>query len=56
MENVKNFIDSIIQGNNSEAQQAFDDIIGNRIVDALEQRKQEIASSLFVTQQDVSEE
>jgi hypothetical protein len=47
MENVRNFIDLISNGQNTEAKDTLDDILSTRAFDALDARKKEIAASIF---------
>jgi hypothetical protein len=44
---TKDFIDQIIKGENAEAQETLNDVLSNLAFDAIEQRKKEIASTLF---------
>ncbi len=44
---VKDFIDASIDGNAVEAQQALNDVISSRAMDALSTRKTEIAQTLY---------
>lgn len=47
MEQVRHFIDLVGQGNNIEAKEALDELLSARAFDALDVKKQEIASTLF---------
>ena len=47
MEQVRNFIDLVAQGNNIDAKSALEDLISSRAFDSLESKKREMASSLF---------
>ena len=47
MEQVRNFIDLVAQGNNVDAKSALEDLISSRAFDSLESKKREMASSLF---------
>jgi hypothetical protein len=47
MENVRNFIDLISNGQNTEAKDVLDDILSTRAFDALDARKKDISSSIF---------
>lgn len=49
MEEIRNFIDMVAQGNNVEAKSALEDLISARAFDALEDKKRELSSSLFST-------
>jgi hypothetical protein len=54
---IRNFIDLVGAGQNAEAKDALDEILSGKAFEALEGRKQEIASSLYATQEpEVSEE
>ncbi len=44
---TRDFIDQIIKGENAEAQETLTDVLSNLAFDAIEQRKKEIASTLF---------
>ena len=45
-------IDRIISGSNTDAQQDFETLIAQKMTQALDAKKQEIASSLYATPQD----
>ncbi len=45
-------IDAIIMDNNIEAQDIFKNILHDRIADALEDKRQEIAQNLYQSNQD----
>lgn len=47
MDQIKNFIDLVAQGNNIEAKEAIDSLLSTRAFEQLETKKQEIASTLF---------
>jgi hypothetical protein len=47
MEQVKNFIDLVAQGNNIEAKSSLDELLSARAFEALEDKKQEIGGTLF---------
>ena len=47
MDEIRNFIDLVGQGNNVAAKDALEELLANKAFDSLETRKQEIASSLF---------
>jgi hypothetical protein len=54
---IRNFIDLVGAGQNAEAKDALDEILSGKAFEALEGRKQEIASSLYATQEpEVSDE
>jgi len=44
---IKNFINASIEGNAVEAQQALNDVISARAMEALASRKTEIAQNLY---------
>lgn len=44
---TRDFIDQIIKGQTAEAQETISDVLSNLAFDAIEQRKKEIASTLF---------
>lgn len=48
MDQIRNFIDMVAQGNNTEAKSSLDELLSARAFDALEAKKQQIASTLFV--------
>ncbi len=48
MDQIRNFIDMVAQGNNTEAKSSLDELLSARAFDALESKKQQIASSLYV--------
>jgi hypothetical protein len=56
MEQVRNFIDLVGQGNNVEAKTALDELLSARAFEALDAKKQEIGSTLFGGQPEVTEE
>ena len=43
---IKNMVDNILAGNNSDAQQDFTVAMAQKLTDALDSRKQEIAATL----------
>jgi hypothetical protein len=47
MEQVRNFIDLVGQGNNVAAKDALDELLSARAFEALDAKKQEIGSTLF---------
>jgi hypothetical protein len=47
MEQVKNFIDLVAQGDNSAAKEAVNELLSARAFEALDAKKQEIGSTLF---------
>ena len=56
MEQVRNFIDLVGQGNNSAAKDALDELLSARAFEALDVKKQEIGSTLFGGQTQTTEE
>lgn len=44
---TRDFIDQVINGQNAEAQETLTDVLSNLAFDAIEQRKKDIASTLF---------
>lgn len=44
---TRDFIDQVIKGQNAEAQETLNDVLSNLAFDAIDQRKKEIASTLF---------
>ena len=56
MENIKQFIDNIIDGDNIAAKESVDQILSAKSFEALQSRKQEIATTLFGGQEEVSAE
>ena len=52
MENINNFINSITAGDNVTAKEELEELLSSKAFDALQYRKQEIASTLFGGQQD----
>lgn len=50
MEQIKQFIDMVASGNNSEARDTLDALLSTRAFEALEYKKQELASTLFAGQ------
>jgi hypothetical protein len=47
MEQVRNFIDLIAQGQNAEAKESLDELLSARAFEALDAKKQEIGATLF---------
>ena len=52
MENINNFINSIAAGDNVTAKEEFVELLSSKAFDALQGRKQEIASTLFGGEQE----
>lgn len=44
---TRDFIDQVIKGQSAEAQETLNDVLSNLAFDAIEQRKKDIASTLF---------
>ena len=56
---TENFIDSIVSGNSSDANNAFKDMINTKISDALDSRKIELANAVYngvIDQQEIEAE
>ena len=49
MSNVQQFIDLVGQGQNSQAQEALNDILSTKAFEALDSYKQQVGSNLFNT-------
>lgn len=47
MENVRNFIDLVAQGDNIQAKEVLDNLLSTKAFEALEAKKQEIGSTIF---------
>jgi hypothetical protein len=47
MEQIRNFIDMVAQGQNDEARTSLDELLSARAFEALEAKKQEIGATLF---------
>lgn len=47
MDPIRQFVDLVGQGNNSEAKDVLDGMLSARAFEALETKKQELASTLF---------
>lgn len=47
MDQIRNFIDLVAQGNNIEARESLDNLLSTRAFEQLETKKQEYASTLF---------
>ena len=52
MENINNFINSIAAGDNVTAKEELEEFLSSKAFDALQGRKQEIASTLFGGEQE----
>jgi hypothetical protein len=52
MENINNFINSIAAGDNVTAKEELEELLSSKAFDALQGRKQDIASTLFGGQQE----
>lgn len=44
---IHKFIDDVIDGNSSDAKATFDDLVSVKVTSALDQRKQELAKTIF---------
>lgn len=56
MEQVRNFIDLVAQGQNAEAKESLDELLSARAFEALDAKKQEIGATLFGGQAETTEE
>ena len=52
-ENLKNMIDNLDKGDNTEAQKNFNDIMADKVSATLDDSKTEVAKSMFTGQQGV---
>jgi len=46
---INSIIDDIISGNNTEAKQSIENILSQKLNDAIDTKKQEVASSIYTT-------
>ena len=53
MDNIKDFVSSVLLNNNVQAKELFNDLVSARAMEKLAERKQEIAQSLFQTEETV---
>lgn len=51
MEALNQFISNVIEGNNVAAKELFNQLVAERAAEALAERKQEIATRLFQTEE-----
>lgn len=56
MDQIRQFVDLVGQGNNIEAKELLDGMLSARAFEALESRKQELASTLFTSAEQSSNE
>lgn len=56
MEQIRNFIDLVAQGNNNEARDTLDELLSARAFGALDDKKQEIGATLFGSQEQEEEQ
>lgn len=49
---IRQMVDNILQGNNTDALKGFEDIVSDKITDSIEARKVEIASTLGAKDED----
>lgn len=56
MDNIKDFVSSILMGNNTQAKELFGNLASERAMERLAERKQEIAQNLFQTEETIHEE
>ncbi len=52
-ENLKNFVDNLDKGDNTEAQKNFNDTMSDKIAASLDDAKTDVAKSMFTGQQGV---
>lgn len=52
METVRDILDNILQGNNTEALDAFNTVISGKVDDALSAKKTEIAATIGAKDED----
>jgi hypothetical protein len=52
---IDQFIDDVLGGNNAAAERTFNDIIGDRVISAIDQKKIDVASSIFNSEDDGEE-
>lgn len=55
-EHIKQFLDQIMNGQNSEARESLENVLSAKAFDALDTHKKEIASSLFSDKEETSTE
>ena len=53
---IQDILDATVDGEPTRVQTAFDQLIGQRIMDALEAKKREVAANMFSTQEDETEQ
>lgn len=53
---IQDILDATVDGEPTKVQTAFDQLIGQRIMDALETRKREVAASMFSQESGEQEE
>lgn len=56
MDQVRNFIDMVAQGNNTEAKSTLEDILSAKAFEALDNKKRELSSNIFKTEDSVEQE
>ena len=44
---IHKFVDDVIDGNSADAKTSFDDLVSVKVTSALNQRKQELAKTIF---------
>lgn len=52
---IQDIIDATVDGEPTKVQSAFDQLIGQKIMDALETRKREVATSMFAGQEEADD-
>ena len=56
MESIQNFIQQVSTGHTAEARETLNDLLSSRAFEALNARKQELASNIFNGKEDSSTE
>jgi len=49
---IHKFIDDVLDGNSTDAKETFDDLVSVKVTSALDQRKQELAQTIFNREQE----
>lgn len=55
MDDVRKLIDQIVDGNASDSQESFNDIMSTRIMNRLDDMKKEVGASMFASTQETVE-
>ena len=53
---INKLIDDVIDGNSTDARDSFEDLVSIKVTSALEQRKQELAQTIFNREQEDDQE